>query len=540
MTGSVHRAGGLFSSLRMRILLTAILLLVTLFTLLFANNQRILRSVAEENIRSNIWQTAETLNLAISPNTTTSGLELLGDYFKELISGGDNGVIYLALLDEKGKVLVKTHTLPEVMPPVDELQDDLLKKEVVHLQQPILLEGNRVGAIRYGMAWGPLRRSINKVFWQNVGLLGAGLILPIGFMISVGFRLNDRLNRLMTASKALAEGDYAVRAPGEGNDEFAFLARGFNGMAEAVESRIRELEQSRGEINQLNEELEQRVALRTEELEQKNDELANALKSLKLTQENLIQSEKLASLGSIVAAVAHELNTPIGNALTVATSFSDRTQVFQNELEQGLRRSVLDGYRQDSLDATDLIERNLRRAAELIVSFKHVAADQSSSQRRQFDLAQVLDELVATVRPTFKHTPYRLEVELEEGILMDSYPGPLGQVVNNLINNALLHGFDGVEQGTMQLQCRSLDNERVQLLFSDDGKGIPEEQMKRVFDPFFTTRMGSGGSGLGLHIVHNIVVGLLGGQIKVESRPGQGTRFRLLLPQIIPVAAEQV
>ena len=538
MSIDVLSLGGLFTSLRGRILIVAVLLLLALFAMLFANNQRVLQTVAEENIRNNIAQTAETLNLAISPNTTTEGMAVLADYFQELISGGDNGVIYLGLQDDRGTVRAKTHTWPDPLPAVDRELQNLLDHEVVHLEQPILLEGNRVGTLRYGMAWGPLRRSIDRVLWQNVGLASGGLVLLVTILGIVGMRLNERLNRLMDASHALAAGDYSVRAPSEGSDEFADLARGFNGMADAVESRVRELEQSRREINELNEALEERVLLRTEELEQRNGELADTLEHLKRTQENLIQSEKLAGLGSMVAAVSHELNTPIGNALTVATSFADRTRAFQQEIELGLRRSVLEIYQRDSLDAADLVERNLRRAAELIVSFKHVAADQSSSQRRPFDLAQVLEEVVATVRPTFKHTGYLLEVELEEGIAMDSYPGPLGQVVNNLINNALLHGFDGTARGVMRLHGRSRADGRVSLLFSDDGKGIPEEQQVRIFDPFFTTRMGEGGSGLGLHIVHNIVVGLLGGRIEVESRPGQGTRFHLVLPRTAPVSNE--
>lgn len=248
-----------------------------------------------------------------------------------------------------------------------------------------------------------------------------------------------------------------------------------------------------------------------------------------------MQSEKLASLGSIVAAVAHELNTPIGNARVVASSLSSRTEEFVRECEQNLRRSDLLDYIDHANQACLLLERSLVRAADLINSFKRVAADQTSSQRRPFDLRETLLEIASTLRPTFKKSGHELIMEIPPDINMESYPGPLGQVIGNLINNSLLHAFDGLQNGNMRLRVSAeAQHDMVRIVFCDDGAGIPASSLNRIFDPFFTTKLGAGGSGLGLNIVHNIVTGILAGEIEVSSAPGHGTRFEIRLPRVAP------
>ena len=180
--------------------------------------------------------------------------------------------------------------------------------------------------------------------------------------------------------------------------------------------------------------------------------------------------------------------------------------------------------------ASDLLLRNLGQAHELVTSFKRVAVDQASDQRRPFDLRTTLEELVATLSPMLRKTPYRMELDLAGGLVLDSYPGPLGQVVTNLVTNALLHAFEGRTTGCMRIAARALDARQIEIVFSDDGIGIAEEHLKRIFDPFFTTKLGKGGSGLGLNIVHNIVTGSLGGKLNVMSRTGEGTTFTLTIP----------
>ncbi|MES2538415.1 MAG: PAS domain S-box protein [Pseudomonadota bacterium] len=287
-------------------------------------------------------------------------------------------------------------------------------------------------------------------------------------------------------------------------------------------------------ILELNENLEDRVTERTEELQQANQELESTLETLNMAQEELVRSEKLAALGALVAGVAHELNTPIGNSLMVASTLIDRTRQLASNFNSGLKRSALESYIDDACKAGDILERNLYRAANLVSSFKQVAVDQTSSQRREFSLAEVVSEIMLTLSPAITKTAFKVMQTISDDIAMDSYPGPLGQVLTNLINNALLHGFEGRTSGTVAIEAQVATEGWLELTIRDDGIGIAPENLNRVFDPFFTTKLGAGGSGLGLPITHNIVTSILGGKIRMQSEVNAGTRFVLLLPLVAP------
>lgn len=298
---------------------------------------------------------------------------------------------------------------------------------------------------------------------------------------------------------------------------------------------VTEMRRIESEIRELNATLEQRVVERTEELQQANEELACTLETLNKAQEELVRSEKLAALGSLVAGIAHELNTPIGNSLMVASTLVDQTRALNaNYTRNELKRSALERYIGDAGTAGDILMRNLRRAADMVNGFKQVAVDQTSSQRRRFSVAEVVSEIMLTLWPTVKMTSIIVKQDIPNELTMDSYPGPFGQVIANLVNNALLHAFEGRQSGTVLLQAKADSEAWLELAVADDGVGIPRANLNRVFDPFFTTRLGAGGSGLGLNIVHNIVTGVLGGRVRIQSEPGQGTVFILSLPLEAP------
>ena len=294
-----------------------------------------------------------------------------------------------------------------------------------------------------------------------------------------------------------------------------------------------------GEIRELNFALEERVASRTKNLEVSNQSLSEALSSVNVMQAELIRTEKMVALGSLVAGVAHELNTPIGNSVMIASAVQDQTKEFARNVKDGiLKRQMLDSYVENCIKGMDILLRTLQRAADLISSFKQVAVDQSGNIRRRFSLNAVLGEVWEMLGPTFKGTPYNMRLEVGDDIEFDSYPGALGQVITNFVNNSVMHGFDGRDHGTMRIFTAALDDQYVQVIFSDDGMGVSEETLKRIFDPFFTTKLGSGGSGLGMHIVYNIVVDVLGGKIQITSKPGSGMTITLTLPRIAPQKAE--
>jgi PAS domain S-box-containing protein len=278
----------------------------------------------------------------------------------------------------------------------------------------------------------------------------------------------------------------------------------------------------------LNASLEQRVALRTQEL-------SSALERLTAAQTELVRTEKMAALGSLVAGVAHELNTPIGNSLTVASTLQDQSKAFVNDMTKGLTRSRLDEYVATTREGAGILMRGLRHAADLVSSFKQVAVDQTSVNRRKFDLRETVQEILLTMGPAIRKTHHTVECTIEKGINLESFPGPLGQVVTNLVNNGLLHAFDGETRGKITIAAKLHGPDRVEITVQDNGCGIPVSNLSRVFDPFFTTKLGKGGSGLGLHIVYNLVHEALGGTIFVANTVGSGACFTVLIPLTAPI-----
>jgi len=271
-------------------------------------------------------------------------------------------------------------------------------------------------------------------------------------------------------------------------------------------------------------------------LRKANNDLQQMYETLTRAKEDLVHNEKLAALGALVAGVAHELNTPIGNSLMVASTFEAQTGEMLGHFQTGepLRRSELGGYLENARTTNEILMRNLQRAADMVMNFKQVAVDQASTQRRTFLLSEVVSGNVLTLMPTIKRTPYQVTQIIPPELMMDSFPGPLGQVIANLVNNAIVHGFDGLAQGEVELSAGYEQDEWISLCVRDNGNGIDASNLQRIFDPFFTTKMGVGGSGLGLHIVHNIVTDILGGRIAVSSALGKGTSFTLSLPLSAP------
>jgi len=261
---------------------------------------------------------------------------------------------------------------------------------------------------------------------------------------------------------------------------------------------------------------------------------AEAYRQLKDAQTQLVSQEKLAALGALMAGVAHELNTPIGNSLLIASTLAQKTEEMEAQMNgAGLKRSALASYLEDARKAHELVMRGLTSAANLVNSFKQVAVDRTTEQRREFNLAQVSQEVIATMMNRIRASSHRIEIDVAETIALDSYPGPYGQVIANLINNALLHAFSGKGSGSMSLRAQTPVEGRVLVTFRDNGGGIAPEHMSRIFDPFFTTKLGQGGSGLGLSISYNIVTSLMGGLISVHSSR-DGTTFTLDLPLTAP------
>ncbi|WP_426195204.1 ATP-binding protein [Massilia sp. DWR3-1-1] len=329
---------------------------------------------------------------------------------------------------------------------------------------------------------------------------------------------------------------HEVRSPHESDIRLIGIASHLAGIALQRHRRQRELKLHR-------EHLEELVTARTTALtaavaraDQINRELSSALATLSKAQDELVRRDKLAALGVLVAGVAHELNTPIGNSVVAATSLAERTHALRLQMAQGLRRSELERFLAEAGEAGDLLVRNLKRAATLVAGFKQIAVDQASADRRHFSLSQLLSDLAAPLRVAAKPARITLELDLAHDLTMDSYPGPLSQVVTELFENCLEHAFAGISGGVVRISAIETGSQ-VSICVADNGVGIAAAIQARVYDPFFTSGAAGARSGLGLHVVHNIVTNILGGSIELDSAAGAGARFTLQLPTVAPQRA---
>jgi signal transduction histidine kinase len=359
-----------------------------------------------------------------------------------------------------------------------------------------------------------LDQSLKTIYVLIAGVTALFLLFIVIFGILIVRSIITPLQDLAQSMEAIVAGDLRNRVRGvDATDEIGVMARAIEVFRENAIAKVEAEEELR------------RSKQRTE----------LAYMELRRTQDSLIEAEKLAALGGLVAGVAHEVNNPVGISLTVASSLARRCEVFADEVQRGeLKRSRLTEFIQGNREAATQLVSNLQRAGELIQSFKQVAVDRSHIERRIFDLKELTEQVIASLRPGLNKSRVKLSFTCEPGISMDSYPGPYGQVVTNIVLNAVAHGFQPGEAGSIEIRAAAENEDEVAIVFSDSGRGMPPDVRRRAFEPFFTTRRGQGGTGLGLHIVHNIVTGRLGGRISVSSEPGRGTTFRVLIPCVAP------
>ncbi|MCG7982632.1 MAG: ATP-binding protein [Candidatus Thiodiazotropha lotti] len=295
-------------------------------------------------------------------------------------------------------------------------------------------------------------------------------------------------------------------------------------------------------MRRVTQQLESEVKFQTGQLSESNTKLAHrntalihSLHELKATQKQLIESEKMASLAGLVAGMAHEINTPVGTSITAASHLKDRVVKIRQHFERDeMTRTDLDGFFNSSEKACDILLSNLQRSGDLVKSFKLVAVDQSSLKRRLFDMCEYLQEIKQSLQPRLKYSQYRLEIECLSPIELNTCPGVLSQVITNLVLNSIIHGFgdDPDQPGLMRIEVTSVGDSNVRLVYTDDGVGIAEHHIDRIFEPFYTTNREVGGSGLGLHLVYNSVTTHLGGTIQLESKPHAGVRFTIEFPRV--------
>ncbi len=383
-----------------------------------------------------------------------------------------------------------------------------------------------VSRVPAGLENAHIRETVTIVLLAFFGSVVVGLLLAPVWAQGIVRPLRAVADR----AHQIANGAHPVTWPRGKTLEFNRLSEDLAAMADAIQRR-------EDDLRRLNEELEDRVVQRTADLTRSNQDLSTALATVEQAKDELIQSEKLAALGRLVTGVAHELNTPLGNGRIAITTLADKLSRFERSLAEGLRRSELESFVQGVQTSTDIAERNLLRVSRLVASFKQVAADRTASRRRRFQLIELIDEVVLTVSPSIKRQPIDVRVAVADDLHLDSYPGELGQVLTNLIENCANHAFRDREPGWVEIAAELADGGLVAITLRDNGIGMPPDVAQRAFDPFFTTSLGSGGTGLGLFTAHNAVTNVLGGTITLTSKPGEGTCFELRLPLVAPKEA---
>jgi len=355
-----------------------------------------------------------------------------------------------------------------------------------------------------------IRRKVIEVLLLDL-ILVVALALSLRIVFDPLKKLRDGLFELATRGS-----DEVVELPEKRADELGDVIRGFNAIQRRVKAIIGRTRQAEDEAR--------RSALET----------AQALDNLRQTQESLLQAERLASLGGLVAGVAHEINTPVGIALTSASVLAEATEDVHKAVTGGtVKKSEILKYIETAGESARLIMNNAYRAAHLIHSFKQIAVDQVSEARRRFELREYIDEVVSSLQPRLKKTRIVVAITCPGDIVLDSYPGALAQIITNLTLNCVDHAFDADMPGRISINVMS-DGDWVEMQVVDNGKGIPPDMLDKVFDPFVTTRRGQGGTGLGLNIVYNLIVKQFAGSITVSSVLGHGASFVLRIPRVTP------
>ncbi len=415
---------------------------------------------------------------------------------------------------------------------INALTQPKMTDNVIEIIRPISNNKEVLGYVYLRASADKLQKLIAQSIMNTVGMLLVCLMMCFFLTLKLQSTITAPINILVKLVQRISrQRDYSSRAELNGIKELDILGEAFNNMLQRTQEHMLRQTEAETEQAKLNLSLEGKVQQRTIALKEANSELIQTLEKLHQFQRQMVQNEKMASLGDMVAGVAHEVNTPIGLGVTASTMMLDRLSDMRKAFEdKTLKASSLSKFIAEGEENLNIIYRNLNRAAELISSFKQVAVDQSSENNRIFFFNKLMDEILMSMRPKLKKVNHQINIHCADNLVIESKAGPINQIMINLIMNSIIHGFEYMDRGQIDIVIESVDESKVSIEFKDNGKGIPEHLCKRIFDPFVTTKRGRGGSGLGMHLVYNLVTQALNGSISVLSEEGQGVQFRILFP----------
>ena len=422
--------------------------------------------------------------------------------------------------------------IPAKFSKIEQLSQAQINADFMEVAEPILLDNSVIGYVY-------LRGSTNEIrlfMWRSIGVAVPVFLVTLIACWIATIRLRRGITQPLEhivdiASQIARDKNYTLRIPDSRVDEFNDLGQSLNIMLERVQHQIERQRRAEQEASQLNAELEQQVTQRTKALRESNQELLATLEQLHQYQGQLVESEKMASLGDMVAGIAHEVNTPIGLSVTASTLLQDKLAVMQEKFnEKRISTNEFARFLGDCDENLAIIYRNVNRAAELITSFKQVAVDQSSEVDRTIEIHSFMRDVLTSVKPRLLDIEkFPIQVHAADNLEVMTKPGPLNQILINLIVNSMVHGFDGKTSGHIEINFELIDDD-LEITYRDDGNGVPFDIRKKIFDPFVTTKRGAGGSGLGLHLAYNLVTQVLGGNIHFFSEEQQGVEFIVRFP----------
>ena len=404
--------------------------------------------------------------------------------------------------------------------------------QVIEIIRPINIEEQTLGYVYVRMSPESFFSYVSGTRMVQVATIV--LIIIAAFLVALKYGqmlANPIQDTNLMLQKVARSRDYSLRFSASNVREYDHMLDSINILLSRVEEYISKQQQAERELQTLNSRLEEEVNQRTVALKSANGELIQTLEKLHQFQRQIVENEKMASLGDMVAGVAHEVNTPIGLGITASTMMLDRLAVIDQQFrDKTLKASAMERFINESRENLNIIYRNLDRAAQLISSFKQVAVDQTSEEAREVNVKQLIEETLMSMRPRLKKVTHTINIDCPETLNVMCKAGPLNQILINLIMNSLIHAFETVENGKIDVIARLTDDQKLKIIYKDNGSGIPTSIKKRIFDPFVTTKRGQGGSGLGMHLVFNLVTQALNGNIKLESEEGNGVEFTLTFP----------
>lgn len=485
-----------------------------------------LTEVLAQSLRPQLAKGAElTLNRSLLPVTQTPPIEQLHVY--GYASAQSQSLSYLGGFKPAGqpRPALNAQQLRKLRTPV-------FKDDRIYLVRPIKHDNHYVGYLYVQAS----AEALTSIIGQTVTFFVILLMFMLALSALLAWRFYSIVAQPITGltqslRRRLRLHQYHAPVVAPNIRELEILTSVINSLLTRMQELVNQQDATKTQHKALNSHLEEIVEQRTQALKKANQELIETLEKLHQYQRQVIENEKMASLGDMVAGVAHEVNTPIGLGITASTMMLDELhQVQQDFTQKTLKASSLSQFLSNSEENLQLIYRNLQRGAELVTSFKQVAVDQSVETPRTFCVSQLINEILVSLGPRLKQHRHTINVICDPTLIVESKAGPINQILINLIINSVVHGFEQIEAGTIDIMAEMNSAQTLKIVYRDNGQGIPVDIQSRIFDPFVTTKLGQGGSGLGMHLVYNLVTQALNGSITLSSDAGNGVEFVIVFP----------